>query len=57
MDVQLALNDIRIRLGLKGYTRKSSTLDHQDSVEGLSRVFNVLFYLYSASLKGEKLKK
>ena len=36
MDVPLALNDIRIRLGLKGYTRKSSTFSLQTDVVGLS---------------------
>ena len=35
MDVPLALNDIRIRLGLKGYTRKSSTFSLQTDVVGL----------------------
>ena len=36
MDVPLALNDIGIRHGLKGYTRKSSTLSLQTDVVGLS---------------------
>lgn len=36
MDVPLALNDIGIRHGLKGYTRKSSTLSLQTGVVGLS---------------------
>lgn len=36
MDVPLALNDIRIRHGLKGYTRKSSTFSLQTDVVGLS---------------------
>ena len=36
MDVPLALNDIGIRHGLKGYTRKSSTFSLQTDVVGLS---------------------
>ena len=36
MDVPLALNDIGIRHGLKGYTRKSSTFSLQTAVVGLS---------------------
>lgn len=36
MDIPLELNDIRIRLGLKGYTRKSSTFSLQTDVVGLS---------------------
>ena len=36
MDVPLALNNIGIRNGLKGYTRKSSTFGHQTDVGGLS---------------------
>lgn len=36
MDVPLALNDIGIRLGLKGYTRKSSTFNRKAGVDGLS---------------------
>ena len=39
MDVQLALNDIRIRLGLKGYTRKSSTFSLQTDVVGLFALY------------------
>ena len=36
MDVPLALNDIGIRYGLKGYIRKSSTFSLQTDVVGLS---------------------
>jgi len=41
MDVPLALNDIRIRLGLKGYTRKSSTFSLQTDVVGLSAFIDI----------------
>ena len=46
MDVPLALNDIEIRLGLKGYKRKSSTFSLQTDVVGLSAFF-LLYYGYS----------
>lgn len=36
MDVPLALNDIGIRYGFKGYKRKSSTFSHKAVVEGFS---------------------
>ena len=36
MDVPLALNNIGIRHGLKGYTRKSSTFSLQTDVVGFS---------------------
>ena len=36
MDVPHALNNIGIRHGLKGYTRKSSTFSLQTDVVGLS---------------------
>lgn len=36
MDVPLALNDIEIRNGLKGYKEKSSTFSHKTVVDGLS---------------------
>lgn len=32
MDVPLALNDIEIRQGLKGYKKKSSTFSHMADV-------------------------
>lgn len=41
MEVPLALNDIGIRKGLKGYKRKSSTLCLTTDVGGLS-TFNHL---------------
>ena len=44
MDVPLALNDIGIRHGLKGYTRKSSTFSLQTDVVGLS-AYNIAFLL------------
>jgi hypothetical protein len=47
MDVPLALNDIGIRYGLKGYKRKSSTFCYQADVEGFSMFF--------ARLKGQIL--
>ena len=43
MDVPLALNNIGIRHGLKGYTRKSSTFSLQTDVVGLS-VCHILFF-------------
>ena len=36
MDVPLALNDIGIRYGSKGYKGKSSTFSHKTVVDGLS---------------------
>ena len=36
MDVPLALNDIGIRYGFKGYKRKSSTFSHKAVVDELS---------------------
>jgi hypothetical protein len=36
MDVPLALNDIGIQKGLKGYKRKSSTFSSKTDVVGLS---------------------
>ena len=36
MDVPLALNDIGIRYGSKGYKRKSSTFSHKAVVDGLA---------------------
>jgi hypothetical protein len=36
MDVPLALNDIGIQKGLKGYKRKSSTFSSKTAVVGLS---------------------
>ncbi len=41
MDVPLALNDIGIRYGLKGYNRKSSTFSLQTDVVGLSALIIV----------------
>lgn len=41
MDVPLALNDIGIRYGLKGYKRKSSTFSHKTVVDGLSTFLTV----------------
>ena len=35
MDVPLALTDIEVQQGFKGYTRKSSTFCHQTGVVGL----------------------
>lgn len=43
MDVPLALNDIGIRHGLKGYTRKSSAFSLQTDVVGLSAFFLSVF--------------
>ena len=39
MDIPLELNNIEIRHGLKGYTRKSSTFSLQTDVVGLSAFF------------------
>ena len=50
MDVPLALDDIKVRYGLKGYIRKSSTFCYQAGVVGLSAfpiVWNTKF-LYSS---------
>ena len=45
MDIPLALNDIRIRHGLKGYRRKSSTFSLQTDVVGLSAYsYNVGYF-------------
>ena len=44
MDVPLALNDIGIRNGLKGYTRKSSTFCQQTGVVGLSALCQYSHY-------------
>lgn len=44
MDVPLALNDIGIRHGLKGYTRKSSTFNRKADVDGLSMLSNGYIY-------------
>lgn len=38
MDVPLALNDIEIRQGLKGYKRKSSTFSFMADVEVFLRL-------------------
>ena len=43
MDVPLALNDIGIRSGFKGYKRKSSTFCHQADVVGLF-VYYIVFF-------------
>lgn len=43
MDVPLALNDIGIRHGLKGYKGKSSTFSQQTDVVGLFALYG--FYL------------
>ena len=43
MDVPLALNNIGIRYGLKGYKGKSSTYSHQVDVVGLSAFFVALY--------------
>ena len=45
MDVPLALNNIGIRHGLKGYTRKSSTFSLQTDVVGLSAFISFLAYM------------
>ena len=45
MDVPLALNDIGIRSGFKGYTRKSSTFSLQTDVVGLSAFISFLAYM------------
>lgn len=42
MDVPLALNNIGIRNGLKGYKGKSSTLSHKTVVDGLFAFLKVL---------------
>ena len=39
MEVPIALNDIGIRTGFKGYTRKSSTFNRKADVEGLSALY------------------
>lgn len=39
MDVPLALNDIGIRMGFKGYSRKSSAFDRKADVVGLSAFY------------------
>ena len=41
MEVPLALNDIRIRHGLMGYKRKSSTFYHLADAVGLSALFKM----------------
>jgi len=46
MDVPLALNDIGIRHGLQGYTRKSSTFSLQTDVAGLSAFMAVIIQRY-----------
>ena len=43
MDVPLAINDIGIRNGLKGYKRKSSTFSQQADVVGLSAYISFFF--------------
>lgn len=43
MDVPLALNDIRIRQGLKIQKRKSSTFSHQTDVVDFLRYIRPLF--------------
>ncbi len=41
MDVPLVLNNIRIRYGLQGDKRKSSTLSHKADVLGLSMLYYI----------------
>ena len=54
MDVPLALNDIGIRQGLKGYKRKSSTLNFKVGVGGLFIIFMCLVLVYSCSTPKSK---
>lgn len=42
MDVPLAINDIGIRQGLKGYKRKSSTFSQITGVVGLSALVKII---------------
>lgn len=42
MDVPLALKDIGIRHGIKGYKRKSSTFCHLTDVVGLSAFYYLI---------------
>ena len=42
MDVPLALTDIEVQQGFKGYKRKSSTFCHQTGVVGLSALYELL---------------
>lgn len=52
MDVPLALNDIGIRYGSKGYKRKSSTFSHKAVVDGLSALeFSMTIGLRTTSVK------
>lgn len=48
MDIPLAQNYIGIRIGFKGYKRKSSTFSHQADVDGL-------FALYGDSNKSSSI--
>lgn len=42
MDIPLALNNIGIRLGFKGYIRKSSAFNRKADVDGLSALYTCL---------------
>ena len=44
MDVPLALTDIEVQQGFKGYTGKSSTFCHQTGVVGLSALCQYSHY-------------
>lgn len=51
MDISLALNDIEIRQGLKGYKRKSSAISQKADAEGLSAFFSRnMFYIVTDSV-------
>ena len=53
MDVPLTLNNIRIRQGLMGFIRKSSTFNQKDDVVGLS----VFLFKYQKDKDMRKKKK
>jgi len=44
MDVPLALNNIEVRYGFKGYKRKSSTFSPKTDVVGLSAYLSMIFF-------------
>lgn len=51
MDISLALNDIEIRQGIKGYKRKSLTFSHKADVVGYAMyINNFCWYGYFASV-------
>ena len=41
MDIPLAQNHIGIRIGLKGYKRKSSTISHEAVAGGFSALYGI----------------